>query len=437
MTSASPHPSSAPSTPPTAPPRPLPWPVSGHTDAELRARARHLAERVRADPDAGPGPGGDTEAFAHRAVVLAAGRTDLLAALDALADGREHEGLVRGHAVPGDGVVLMFAGAGGQWRGMGGGLWDDSPVFRASVLACEEAFAPYVDWSLPDVVRGVRGAASMNHPDVVQPALFAVMVSLAAVWRSFGVRPDAVVGHSQGEIAAAHVAGALSLDDAAKVVALRSRIIAENLAGAGAMLSVPLPVERVTTRLARFDGALAVAAVNGPDTTSVAGDPDAIERLFTELVADGVRVARIVSGFAAHSPQVDAIRAPLLGALGDIRPRPTDVAFCSSVTGKIIDPVTLDAEYWFQNLRQTVEFDAAVRTLLGLGYRRFIEPTSHPLLTAPVAEIARDTGTDVVAAGSLRMGESDVRRMLTSVATAYAGGVPVDWSVARGGWSRW
>jgi acyl transferase domain-containing protein len=418
----------------------LPWPVAGRTEAHVAARARRVAEHVRAHPELDPADVGYTlatePAAEHRAVVVGPDREHLLAGLDALAEGRDDDAVVRGTARPSGGVVLVFAGAGGQWRGMGGGLWDDCPVFRDSVRACAEAFEPYVDWSLVDVLRGRRGAASLNRVDVVQPALFTLTVSLAAVWRSFGVRPAAVVGHSQGEIAAACVAGALSLPDAARVVALRSRIIAETLEGKGAMLSVPLPAARVRERLATWGDRLAVAAVNGPATTSVAGQPDAVEELFAQLVDEGVRVARIVSGFASHSAQVDDIRDHLLDAMGDVRPRSTEVVYCSAVTGGVLDTADLDAEYWYHNLRLPVEFDGAVRTLLGLGHTTFVEPSSHPLLTAPVEEIAADVGVDVTAVGSLRMGESDAQRMLTSLAAAHVRGVPVDWTAAYPGRTR-
>jgi acyl transferase domain-containing protein len=198
------------------------------------------------------------------------------------------------------------------------------------------------------------------------------------------------------------------------------------------MLSVPLPVWQVRDRLAAWGHRIAVAAVNGPATTSVAGTPEAIEELFTQLVDEGVRVARIVSDFASHSAQVDEIHQPLVEAVGELDLRGTDVVLCSGVTGEVFDTTKLDAEYWFQNLRMPVQFDSAVRTLLGLGLTTFVEPSSHPLLTAPVEDIARDTGTEVVAVGSLRMGESDAQRMLTSLATAHVRGVRVDWKAAYG-----
>ncbi|MEU3194853.1 acyltransferase domain-containing protein, partial [Streptomyces sp. NPDC006992] len=227
-----------------------------------------------------------------------------------------------------------------------------------------------------------------------------------------------------------HVAGALPLPDAARVVAARSRLIAGALAGKGAMLSVPLPAAQVRGRLAELGGGLAVAAVNGPATTSVAGSPDAIEELFARLVDEGVRVARIVSDFASHSGQVEAIHGPLLEEVGPLRHRSTDTLLCSTVTGRVLDPAALDTEYWYRNLRRTVEFDSAVRTLLSLGFSTFVEPSAHPLLTAPVADIAADTGTEVRAVGSLRMGESTAQRMLTSLAEAQVAGVPVDWGSA-------
>ncbi|MEV4315696.1 acyltransferase domain-containing protein [Actinocrispum sp. NPDC049592] len=408
------------------------WPLllSARSDAQLRARAGQVAEQLLADlyiADFGASLAAEATAGC-RAAVVGADRAGLRAGFQALAGGCDHEGVVHGTSDARGGVVMVFAGAGGQWRGMGGGLWDDSPVFRESVLACADAFEPYVDWSLVDVVRGRRGAASMNRVDVVQPALFTVAVSLAAVWRAFGVHPAAVVGHSQGEIAAACVAGALSLVDAARVVAVRSRIIAETLAGKGAMLSVPLPAAEVRRRVARWDDRVAVAAVNGPATTSVAGAPDAIEEFFAQLVDEGVRVARIVADFASHSAQVGEIRSALLEGMGEIRHQATDIAFCSAVTGDVLDATQLDTEYWYRNLRMPVEFDSAVRSLLGRGFRTFIEPSSHPLLTAPVEEIARDAGARVTVVGSLRMGESDAQRMLTSLATAHVNGVPVDWS---------
>ncbi|THC39315.1 acyltransferase domain-containing protein, partial [Streptomyces sp. A1499] len=206
-------------------------------------------------------------------------------ALSAVAAGAESARVAVGVARPAGQVAFVFPGQGSQWLGMGVELAEVSPVFRASLDACAEALAPYVDWSLHDVLRD---AAELERVDVVQPALFAVMVSLAALWRSFGVEPDAVVGHSQGEIAAAYVAGALSLEDAARVVALRSQAILA-LSGQGGMVSLAVTVEAARERIARWDGRISVAAVNGPGSVVVAGDADALDELMESCAADEVR----------------------------------------------------------------------------------------------------------------------------------------------------
>ena len=168
---------------------------------------------------------------------------------------------------------------------------------------------------------------------MVQPALFAVMVSLAELWRSLGVEPDAVVGHSQGEIAAAAVAGVLSLDDAAMIVAVRSQAIAE-LAGRGAMASVPLPADEARALAARWHGRVEIAAVNGPRSVAVSGDPGAVGELIGACETEGVRARRIGVDYASHCAQVGAIRDRFLNLLGDVAPGPPRIAFCSTVTGE-------------------------------------------------------------------------------------------------------
>jgi acyl transferase domain-containing protein len=189
-------------------------------------------------------------------------------------------------------TVFVFPGQGSQWAGMALGLLESSEPFRERLQECADALAPYVDWSLLDVLRGSPDAPPLERVDVVQPVLFSVMVSLAELWQRAGVRPDAVVGHSQGEIAAAYVAGGLSLPDAARLVALRSQAILA-LSGHGGMASIPLPANEVTTLLAQWDGQLHVAAVNGPASTVVSGSPAALDELLADCEANGVRARKI------------------------------------------------------------------------------------------------------------------------------------------------
>ncbi|MEU0486449.1 SDR family NAD(P)-dependent oxidoreductase, partial [Streptosporangium sp. NPDC006013] len=257
----------------------VPWVVSARTSEALRAQARrlaaHLDEFGELDPvDVGSSLVVSRSVFEHRAVVVGRDREELLAGFGSLGTedaGASLRGVVAGVADVDGKTVWVFPGQGAQWAGMGGRLLEESPVFAGRMAECAAALEPFVDWSLLDVIRQVEGAPSLDRVDVVQPASFAVMVSLAAVWESLGVRPDAVVGHSQGEIAAAVVAGGLSLQDGARVVALRSHLIADRLAGLGAMASVALPVEQVRERLSAWDGRISVAAVNGPNSVVVAG----------------------------------------------------------------------------------------------------------------------------------------------------------------------
>ncbi|MEU1313362.1 SDR family NAD(P)-dependent oxidoreductase, partial [Streptomyces cinnamoneus] len=290
----------------------------------------------------------------------------------------------------------------------------------------------FTDWDLVGVLTGAEGAPSLDRVDVVQPALFAVLVSLAALWRSYGVEPSAVVGHSQGEIAAACVAGALSLRDAACVVALRSQAIAVGLAGRGGMVSVALPVAEVEPRLAAWDGRIGVAAVNGPRATVVSGDPEALAGLVASCEADGVRAKTIPVDYASHSAHVEAIRDQVLAALRDIQPRSSDIVFCSTVTGGPLDTAGLDADYWYRSLRQTVLFEQAVGALVDQEYDAYIECSPHPVLTAAIQEKAQESGREPVVVGSLRRQDGGERRFLLSVAEAFVRGVAVDWTAATG-----
>ncbi|WP_143660638.1 acyltransferase domain-containing protein, partial [Streptomyces sp. JHA26] len=232
--------------------------------------------------------------------------------LRALAEGRETSGVVRGRAGGADGrAVFVFPGQGSQWAGMAAELLDDSLVFAERIAECAAALAPFVDWSLLDILRDTDADAWLEQVDVVQPVLWAVMVSLAEVWRSHGVEPAAVIGHSQGEIAAACVAGALSLGDAAKVVALRSKAI-RALSGRGGMVSVSLSADEVGKRLADWGGRLSVAAVNGPSVVVVSGDADALDELLAACEKDGVRARRIAVDYASHCAHVEAIEDVLL-----------------------------------------------------------------------------------------------------------------------------
>ena len=413
-----------------APAGPLLWPVSGRSPQALREQAARLLARVEGRPGLDPVAVGRSlatgrTAFEHRAAVTGADRGELVDGLRALALGEQALGVLRGTAHGTGRTVFVFPGQGSQWDGMARELFATAPAFADKLRACEAALAPHTDWSLLDVLLGRPGAPSLDRVDVVQPALFAVMVSLAALWEASGVRPDAVIGHSQGEIAAAHVSGALSLEDAALVVALRAKAIA-GLArpGSGGMASVPLPEAEVRSRLAAWDGRVGVAAVNGPAATVVSGERAALDELLAGYHEEGVRVRLVPVDYASHSPQVEPLRDTLPALLAGIRPRAARTAFYSTVTGGLLDTAELTPGYWFRNLRQTVELSSAVRAAHADGHRAFVESSAHPVLTVGLGQIL--DGAAAVT-GTLRREHGGLPQFHRSVAELHVGGGDVHW----------
>ncbi len=255
------------------------------------------------------------------------------------------------------------------------------------------------------------------------------MVSLAELWRACGVRPAAVVGHSQGEIAAACVAGGLTLEDAARVVAFRSRALT-SLAGRGGMVSVALGVGELESRMDAWGTRIGIAAINGPSSVVVAGDREQLERLLERCAAENVRARMIPVDYAAHSEQIDAIREELLQACAPIVPRIGDVPFYSAVRSGLLETTELDGEYWYRNLRETVRFEQATRALLEQGYRAFVEVSPHPVLTIGVQETIDEMlgdARDALTIGSLRRDDGGAKRFLTSLSEAWVRGVEIDW----------
>ncbi|MGC4809203.1 SDR family NAD(P)-dependent oxidoreductase [Micromonospora sp. DT228] len=420
-------------TPPAAVPAaegPYPILLSARGLPALRAAADRLRGHLATRPDLAPAELSQallTGRTAHpdRAVVVAEDRHGLLRDLAALATGQESASVVTGVAAPRGRTVFVFPGQGSQWAGMTVDLIDHDPAFATRLGQCAEALSSFVDWSLLDVLRQVEGAPALDRVDVVQPALWAVMVSLAESWRARGVRPDAVVGHSQGEIAAATVSGALSLVDGARVVALRSRSLIR-LAGTGAMASVPEPEHKVRERLTRIGGRISVATVNGPMSTVVSGDPDAVAEVLAVCEREGVRAKQISVDYASHSEYVESLRDEVLDLLAGTTPSSDSLPFYSTLLGaRLADTAELTAEYWFRSLRETVRFADAVEALKAAGHDTFVEVSPHPVLLQGIEEML----TDEVAVGTLRRNLPGPARFLTSVAELHVRGGKVDWPV--------
>ncbi|WP_443054545.1 type I polyketide synthase [Streptomyces sp. NBC_00683] len=411
----------------------VPWLISGASAKGLRGQAERLQSFVRERTEVDIEGAGQVLATSraqlpHRAVVVAAGRGGALAGVSVLAGGGVGPGVVSGVADVSGRSVFVFPGQGSQWVGMGRDLLDSSSVFARALTEVSGVLGSVSGWSVLDVVRGVEGAVSLGRVDVVQPVSFAVMVALARVWESFGVRADAVVGHSQGEIAAAHVAGVLSLEDAARVVVLRSRAIAGGLAGRGGMVSVALPAEEV-----RLGEGVELAAVNGPSSVVVAGDPEALDRLVSEYEAQGVRVRRVPVDYASHTSHVELIEAELADVLAGLKPGSAAIPMYSSVDGRWVEGTELDGGYWFRNLRQTVRFADATAALVAEGFRAFVEVSAHPVLAHSIQEtLDSSPQTPSVVTGTLRRDDGGPDRILLSIAELHVRGIPVDWTPAFG-----
>ncbi|MCX4237788.1 type I polyketide synthase [Streptomyces ortus] len=415
----------------------LPWPVSAKSPAALAEQARRLLEHLDRTPGATPAEIGHALAtnrslFEHRAVVIGREPADYRAALAALAAGEPSRLVVTGTAAAQPGrTVFVFPGQGSQWAGMGVELTRTSPVFAAHLTACAAALEPYTGWNLLDVLDQAPGAPALDRVDVVQPALWAMMISLARLWEHLGVTPDAVVGHSQGEIAAAHIAGVLSLQDSARIVALRSRAITD-IAGHGGMVSLPLAVADAEETIGRWAGRVVVAAVNGPSATVVAGDADALAEVVAHCEDAGIRARRIPVDYASHTPHVEALHDRLLDLLAPVRPRRAEVAFHSTVGdhagGAMSDTTAMGAAYWYENLRTPVAFEATTRALLDDGHTLFVEVSPHPVLTHPLQEtVENHTKAEVAVTGTLRRDDDTWRRVLTSLATVHTHATS-DWS---------
>ena len=336
---------------------PLPLILSAKTKPALREAAANLAAHLKANPDLDPRDVAFSLAttratFGERGAAIGAERSELIGALCALAEEERSPNLFAATASTSQAPAFLFPGQGAQAIGVGLELYRTVPLFKEQIDACEQALSPFVEWSLREVLEDEEGAW-LERLDVVQPVLFAVMVSLARLWEACGVRPAAVVGHSQGEIAAAHIAGALSLEDAARIVATRARALL-GIAGQGGMLSVSLPRQELEKRIEPYADRVSIAALNGPASLILSGEPAALQEIHQSCEAEGIRAQSIAVDYAAHSAQIDALQEELLEAFAPIAPRETTVPFHSTVTGELTEGTGLDAQYWYRNLRQTV-----------------------------------------------------------------------------------
>ncbi|WP_049576882.1 type I polyketide synthase [Nocardiopsis sp. SBT366] len=432
------------------------WLLSARDEPALRAQAERLAAHVTDDTERHPDDVARALAttrarFARRGVVVGASDTgELTEGLRALAEGGDSEATVTGttrRSGRTEDPVFVFPGQGSQWSGMARALMTDSPVFAASVDECERALAPLVDWSLSSVLLEEPGAPAFTgdnvRADVVQPVLWAFLVSLARLWRSAGVEPSAVVGQSQGEVAAACVAGILTLEDGARVVVARSRALAR-VAGEGGIAVVGLNADQAASLIGGTEDRLSVAGANGPETCTVAGSIEAVDAFVAAREEEGTFVRRIPVDYTSHCFLMDRVEEEMLTALADLRPRAGTVPFHSTVApsttwtpgyvppGEPVEGTTLDAGYWYRNLRHGVVLEPVIRRLAPTGHA-FVEVGAHPVLSVPLRQTLDAAGADdSPLIHTLRRDEEPRGRFLTALAEAHCQGIGVDWRTVLG-----
>jgi myxalamid-type polyketide synthase MxaE and MxaD len=414
--------------------RPYVLPLSAHTPEALDARVRQFRARMgdRSDEKGSLGDicwtaGVRRDHHEHR--IALTGRTfeDMAAHLEAALAGEAQAGVAVGRRSRQrrDALVFVFPGQGSQWVGMGRRLFECEPAFRAAIERCDRAIHAETGWSVIAMLRDSGMEERLRSIDVIQPVLFSVEVALAALWRSWGFEPRAVVGHSMGEVAAAHVAGALSLEDAVQVICRRSRLLLRT-SGKGAMALVELPMADAHEALRGQEHRLSVAVSNSARSTVISGDPDALDSLLASLEAREVFCRRVKVDVASHSPQMDPLRADLVAALGGLCPRAGTIPIYSTVRGAVIDGSQCDATYWSENLREPVLFAGAIAALLESGHDTFIEMSPHPILVPAVQETIDHSGAaGAVATGSTRRDEDEQLALMGAVGALYAAGVNV------------
>lgn len=415
-------------------PGPRVFTVSASTPEALTAQARSIASfysTTNTEPaELAFALTGSRSSLTERAAFVADSDSDVDKLLSLLAEGTASDRIYTGSARVDARPVFVFPGQGSQWIGMGAELAKQSAAFSIEFDRCATALNRHLDYSVEDVLFGRAGAPGLDRVDVVQPMLFAVMVSLAALWRSVGVVPSAVIGHSQGEIAAAYVAGGLSLEDAARVVAVRSRALVA-ITGTGGMLALAAPQSVAQSLIG--DGRAAVAAVNGPLSTVVSGPVSELERIAADAAAQNIRTWTVDVDYASHSPAVDSISASLAADLTGISPRSGETVFLSTVTGESIPTAKLGAEYWVRNLRETVHLVGAVETALRRRNRVFVEISPHPILTVALSSTIEAGDSDAVVLGTIGRDDGGMDRWMAAAAAGYVNGLTVDLGVVNAG----
>jgi len=405
-------------------------PISAHSQEALKGAARKyraLLSENKANAGALCAAAATRRShLAHRLCLVGSSREDFLERLDNCLAGERNPAVVAGEVATNATPVFVFSGQGSQWWGMGRELLREEKLFREQFEECDKLFREFGNWSLMEELSSDQRSSRLRQTEIAQSAVFSLQIALAALWQSWGVKPSAVVGHSVGEVAAAHTAGILTLREAARVIFHRGRSM-KSAPETGRMLAAGLDAEQAEEFAAGFPGEVAIAAFNGPNSVTFSGEAAALEEIARTLETRGVFNRFLQVNYAFHSHHMDVAKDELLPALGKLETAPAQLKMLSTVTGTLVDGRDLTSDYWWRNIRQPVRFGAAIAALSGQGHNLFLELSAHPALTATISEtLARHSEAGKVFF-SLRRNEPELATMLANLGALHVAGSPVEW----------
>jgi acyl transferase domain-containing protein len=405
-------------------------PISAHSQEALEGAARQyraLLSENKANAGALCGAAATRRShLAHRLCLVGSSREDFLERLDNYLAGERNPAVVAGEATTNATPVFVFSGQGSQWWGMGRELLREEKVFREQFEECDRLFREFGNWSLMEELSSGEKSSRLRQTEIVQTAVFSLQIALAALWQSWGVKPSAVVGHSVGEVAAAHTAGILTLREAARVTFHRGRSM-KSAPETGRMLAAGLDSAQAEEFAARFPGEVAIAAFNGPNSVTFSGEAAALEEVSRILETRGIFNRFLQVNYAFHSHHMDVAKDELLLALGKLETAPAQLKMLSTVTGMLVDGPDLTSDYWWRNIRQPVRFGAAIAALSGQGHNLFLELSAHPALTATISETLARHSVAGKTFFSLRRNEPELATMFANLSALHVAGSPMKW----------
>ncbi|RDV15371.1 SDR family NAD(P)-dependent oxidoreductase [Pontibacter diazotrophicus] len=408
-------------------------PLSANSQEDLQSLAGSFQDLLASDfsvstKDLCLAAGKRRSQYPVRLAAIGESRSELANCLQAFMKGEQHPGLLHSGmaAVQPPKLAFVFSGQGGQWYGMCRELLIQETSFSRSIDRVDREIQKQFQWSLKDALLAEPSEQRLEEVDVVQPAIFAIQVALAGLWQEWGIIPDAVIGHSMGEVAAAHVAGILTLEDAIRIICLRSQRL-KDLRQRGAMLATELSPDQAEELLKGRENEVSIAAINGPAATILSGDPEALQVIMDTLGRQNLFCRWVKVDVASHSPQIEQLRTGLMKTLDGLHPKPARLPFYSTVTGARGDELLFDAAYWVDNIRKPVLFSDAIGHMLESGYSLFVELGPHPILLSSIQQSLQPHHQRVRLLPSLRREAPTQQTLFSTLGALYTEGLTVRW----------